>query len=134
MTKRCFQLQPICLRCRLDLRRQSRPAGQTGRRGADKPATRVFLLSRRFAPERLLEIVRTHWDIENGQPWALDVVFDEDGARNRKDNGPANLAVLRRMAMNIARAHPDPKSSLRRKLLRAEWDDKFLFELIRHMR
>jgi len=106
----------------------------TGRRGADKPATRVFLLSRRFAPDRLLQIVRAHWDIENGQHWTLDVVFDEDGARNRKDNGPANLAVLRRMAMNIARAHPDPKTSLRQKLLRAGWDDKFLFELIRHMR
>jgi hypothetical protein len=59
--------------------------------------------------------------------------MDEDLARNRKDHGPENLAVLRRMALNIARAHPDTKTSLRRKIKRAGWDDNFLFDLIRHM-
>ena len=66
--------------------------------------------------------------------WTLDVTLDEDSARNRKDNGPANLAVLRRLALNVARAHPDTKTSMRRKLLRAGWDQDFLFDLIRHMR
>jgi predicted transposase YbfD/YdcC len=104
------------------------------RRGTDEPVTRIFLLSKRFAAAKLLEIVRSHWSIENTLHWTLDVTLDEDLARNRKDNGPANLAVLRRLALNIARAHPDTKTSLRRKLLRAGWDDSFLFELIRHMR
>jgi predicted transposase YbfD/YdcC len=104
------------------------------RRGADKPVTRTFLLSKRFPAQRLLDIVRAHWSIENTLHWTLDVALDEDLARNRKDNGPANLAVLRRLALNIARAHPDTKTSLRRKLLRAGWDDNFLFDLIRHMR
>ena len=85
-------------------------------------------------PARLLDIVRTHWSVENGLHWALDVTLDEDLARNRKDNAPANLAVLRRLALNVARAHPDTKTSLRRKLLRAGWDNTFLFDLIRHMR
>jgi predicted transposase YbfD/YdcC len=104
------------------------------RRGTDAPVTRTFLLSKRFPAEKLLEIVRTHWSIENTLHWTLDVTLDEDLARNRKDNGPANLAVLRRLALNIARAHPDTKTSLRRKLLRAGWDENFLFDLIRHMR
>jgi hypothetical protein len=30
--------------------------------------------------------------------WQLDVSFREDVARNRKDNGPGNIAVLRRRA------------------------------------
>ncbi len=104
------------------------------RRGTDQPVRRAFLLSKRFTPERLLDIVRTHWTIENTLHWTLDVTLDEDLARNRKDNAPANLAVLRRLALNVARAHPDTKTSMRRKLLRAGWDQDFLFDLIRHMR
>jgi predicted transposase YbfD/YdcC len=104
------------------------------RRAPDAPVTRTFLLSKRYQPEELLHIVRTHWSIENQLHWPLDVTLDEDLARSRKDNGPANLAVLRRLALNIARAHPDTKTSLRRKLLRAGWDESFLFDLIRHMR
>ncbi len=103
-------------------------------RGTDKPVVRTFLLSKPYEPERLLDIVRSHWTIENTLHWTLDVVLDEDLSRNRKDNAPANLAVLRRLALNIARAHPDKKTSLRRKLLRAGWDQDFLFDLIRHMR
>ena len=95
---------------------------------------RYYLLSKAFTPARLLKIARAHWGIENQLHWPLDVILDEDGARSRKDHAPQNIAVLRRLALNVARAHPDTKSSLRRKLLRAGWDDNFLFELIRHMR
>jgi len=104
------------------------------RRDGEKPARRTFLLSKRFPPQRLLDIVRDHWGIENRLHWTLDVTLDEDLARNRKDYAPANLAILRRLALNVANAHPDTKTSLRRKLLRAGWDHDFLFDLIRHMR
>jgi predicted transposase YbfD/YdcC len=104
------------------------------RRGNAEPVTRFFLLSKPFPAERLIDIVRDHWGIENRLHWTLDVTLDEDLARNRKDNGPANLASLRRLALNIANAHPDTKTSMRRKLLRAGWDENFLFDLIRHMR
>src|ERR1700690_1158812 len=106
----------------------------TSKRGKDKPVERYFLLSRRYSSDALLRIVRTHWTIENSLHWPLDVVLDEDLARNRKDYGPQNLAVIRRMVLNIARAHPDKKTSLTLKLMRAAWDEDFLFELIRHMR
>ena len=76
------------------------------KRGSDKVAERYFLLSRDYTPPEVLRIVREHWTIENCLHWPLDVVLDEDMARNRKDNAPANLAVLRRLALNIARAHP----------------------------
>jgi predicted transposase YbfD/YdcC len=105
----------------------------TSFRGKDK-TIRFFLLSRLYTSDELLRIVRTHWTIENGLHWSLDVVLDEDLARNRKDYGPQNLAVLRRMALNVARAHPDTKTSMNLKLLRAGWDEDFLFDLIRHMR
>lgn len=99
----------------------------------DEIKTRYFLLSRVFAADRLLHIVRTHWTIENQLHWVLDVVFDEDAARNRKDNGPQNIALLRKIALNLLRCHPD-KASIRRKIKKAGWDDSFLFSVLAHMR
>ena len=104
------------------------------KRGGDKAVERYFLMSQNYSRSQVLRIVRTHWTIENGLHWPLDVILDEDLARNRKDNGPANLAVLRRLALNVARAHPDTSTSLRLKLKRAGWNDAFLFELLGHMR
>jgi predicted transposase YbfD/YdcC len=45
---------------------------------------RLFIASRRFAPFDFLDIVRKHWDIENGSHWQQDVVFHEDLSRNRQ--------------------------------------------------
>jgi predicted transposase YbfD/YdcC len=104
------------------------------KRGKDRIVERYFLLTRRYSRNEVLRIVREHWTIENGLHWPLDVVLDEDLARHRKDNAPANLAVLRRLALNIARAHPDTKISLRGKFKRAGWDESFLFDMLANMR
>lgn len=93
---------------------------------------RTFVLSKVMSPAELLATVRAHWLIENGLHWELDVVFQEDACRTRKDHAPANLAVLRKIALNLLRAHP-AKMSLSMKRLRAGWDDTFLVELITHM-
>jgi predicted transposase YbfD/YdcC len=106
----------------------------TSKRGRDKTVQRYFLLTQCYTPAQLLRIVREHWGIENVLHWTLDVVLDEDQARSRKDHAPANLAILRRLALNIARAHPDTKTSLRGKLKRAAWDDSFLVDMLLNMR
>jgi predicted transposase YbfD/YdcC len=106
----------------------------TSKRGRDKTVHRYFLLTQHYTPAELLRIVREHWGIENVLHWTLDVVLDEDQTRSRKDHAPENLAVLRRLALNIARAHPDTKTSLRGKLKRAAWDDKFLVDMLLNMR
>jgi predicted transposase YbfD/YdcC len=106
------------------------------RTGADaKPAhsVRYVALSKVLTPRKLAEVVRTHWSIENQLHWTLDVVFNEDDARTRKDNGPQNLAVIRRLAQNILRAHPLDKP-LVSKMRRANWSKEFFFELFAHMR
>ncbi len=100
---------------------------------ADKPAVRYYLLSKYMSAKRVLQTVRGHWGIENRLHWVLDVVFKEDGGRARKDNGPENLAVLRRFAINIIRAHP-ARISMRQKVKRAGWNDTFLLDLLSHMR
>jgi predicted transposase YbfD/YdcC len=100
---------------------------------ADPPAVRYYLLSKYMSAKRLLQVTRSHWTIENQLHWVLDVHFDEDGNRARKDNAPENLAILRRLALNVLRSHPDSKP-IRRKIKRAGWDDAFLLSMLSHMR
>jgi predicted transposase YbfD/YdcC len=100
---------------------------------AEKPFIRYYLLSKSIPAKKLLQIVRSHWAIENQLHWMLDVVFGEDGNRSRMDNAPENLAILRRLAINVMRSHPDPMS-MRQKIKRAGWDDSFLLGVLSHMR
>lgn len=102
-------------------------------KSAAKPVVRFYLLSKYFSANRLLQIVRSHWSIENQLHWVLDVVFGEDACRTRTNNGPENLAILRRAAINLIRAHP-ARISMRQKVKRAGWEDAFLLDLISHMR
>lgn len=102
-------------------------------RPAEKPVVRYFLLSQYMSANRLLRVVRSHWGIENRMHWLLDVLFDEDASRARKDHGPENLAILRRLALNLIRSHP-ARISMRQKVKRAAWDDTFLLDLLGHMR
>jgi len=99
----------------------------------DKPFVRYFVLSKYVSAKKLLEIVRSHWSVENQMHWILDVVFAEDANRARKDAAPENLAVLRRLALNFLRAHPEP-ISMRRKMNAAAWDDTFLINLLSQKR
>ena len=91
------------------------------------------VLSKRLSPQRLLEVARTHWSVENQLHWRLDVVFNEDDARARKNYSPENLGVLRRIALDILRAHPDNRS-VARKMKLAAWRKDFFFELFAHLR
>jgi hypothetical protein len=100
---------------------------------AQPPAVRHYLLSKYMSAKRLLQVTRSHWSIENQLHWILDVHFNEDANRARKDNAPENLAILRRLALNILQSHPDPKP-IRRKIKRAGWDDAFLLAMLSHMR
>jgi hypothetical protein len=61
--------------------------------------------------------------------WCLDVTMNEDRMRNRMDNGPQNLAILRHMALNLVRKESS-KGSLRKKLKRAAWSDAFLARVL----
>jgi hypothetical protein len=53
---------------------------------------------------------------------------------NQSSTAISAYAVLRRLALNVARAYPDVKTSLRGKIKRAGWDETFLFDMLRHMR
>jgi predicted transposase YbfD/YdcC len=91
--------------------------------------TAYYLLSAALTPERLNEVARSHWGVENRLHWRLDVVMNEDQDRTRLDNGPHNLAVLRHMALNVMQKDTT-KGSLPTKFMRAGWDEAYLARLL----
>jgi predicted transposase YbfD/YdcC len=74
--------------------------------------------------------VRGHWGIETTLHWGLDVTFAEDGSRVRKDRGPENLAMLRRLAVSVLQQDTTCKASVRSKRLIAGWNDEVLLKLL----
>jgi predicted transposase YbfD/YdcC len=87
--------------------------------------TAYYLLSPPLSPQRLNEVVRAHWGIENQLHWRLDVVMNEDQERTWRGNGPHNLSVLRHMALNVMQKDPTTRS-LRGKFKRAGGNDAYL--------
>lgn len=53
--------------------------------------------------QRLLELNRDHWEIENRVHYVRDVTYDEDRCRIRTNNGPRIMASIRNIAISIAR-------------------------------
>jgi predicted transposase YbfD/YdcC len=91
--------------------------------------TAYYLLSSPLSAERLGQVVRSHWSVENRLHWVLNVVMNESQVRSRLDNSPYNLAILRHMALNLM--HKDrSKVSLRGKFNLAAWRDDFLVKLL----
>jgi predicted transposase YbfD/YdcC len=90
---------------------------------------RFYISSLAADAARLGSAVRSHWGIENGLHWVMDMVFRDDECRIRKDNAPANFATVKHMASNLLRRAPG-KDSLRVKRKLAAWDDDYLAALI----
>jgi hypothetical protein len=61
------------------------------------------LSAEKAGPERLLELNRKHWTIENRLHWVRDVTFDEDRSRVRRGNGAHMMASLRNLAISVLR-------------------------------
>jgi len=90
---------------------------------------RYFVSSLTLNPERALSAVRQHWFVENQHHWVLDVTFGEDGSRIRRGDAAENMAVLRRLALNICKRYANGDSNPK-KLKKAGWDDSFREKMI----
>lgn len=74
--------------------------------------------------------IRTHWAIENGLHWVLDVSFGEDGCRIRKDHAPQNMSLLRQMALNLLGQDKSTKIGIKAKRKKAGWDNGYLVKIL----
>jgi predicted transposase YbfD/YdcC len=99
------------------------------REGITSVSRRYYLSSAPLSPEQFAAAARAHWGVENRLHWALDVVFHDDLMRLRTQNGPANMAVVKHMILNLIKQIPD-KASLKTRRKTLGWDDQYLADAI----
>jgi len=87
---------------------------------------RYYLTSHEPDARRLARLIRQHWSIENQCHWVLDVTFDEDQCRARKDHAAQNLAMLRKVCLSLLKQDTTIKDTLRGKRYRAALDETVL--------
>ncbi len=75
-------------------------------------------------------MVRSHWAIENTLHWTLDVTFREDESRIRKDNGPENMALMRRVALGLIKRNKPEKMSVKKARFNALMSPAFASQLV----
>ena len=80
--------------------------------------------------EKFATLIRNHWSIENAQHWTLDVAFNEDQSRVRKDHGDQNLAVMRRLALGLLRRDKQVKVGAKNKRLKAGRNTEYLLSVL----
>lgn len=131
-TRRCWMVEEAAIEW-LDRKDQwpglASIAAIEAERRIDKKSTketRYFISSLKGSAKQLAEAARKHWGIENSLHWVLDVTMHEDQSRIRKDHAPENLALLRRLALNLIKKTKRPKVSVRGSIKKAGWDNSFL--------
>jgi len=92
--------------------------------------TRYFLTSLPPDGVRFAHAVRQHWGVENSLHWVLDVSFNEDACRIRKDQGAQTFSVLRHLALNLLRREKTHKRGIKARRKRAGWDRDYLLQVL----
>ena len=79
--------------------------------------------------ERQIAAIRQHWSIENSLHWVLDVTFQEDTSRVREQHARRNLALLRKIAINLIH-QSTTTGSVRGRRKQAAWDNDFMAHVV----
>jgi predicted transposase YbfD/YdcC len=98
--------------------------------GKTEAEIRYFLTSCDDDPAVLAQAIRRHWSIENALHWVLDVSFREDDSRVRHRTAARNLALLRKIALNLVAADRSSQTSLRGRRKKAAWNDEYMLRII----
>lgn len=69
--------------------------------GKESSETVYYISSLGQDADFIANAVRSHWKVENSLHWRLDVIFGQDRSRYRDRNGARNLAVCRKLALNL---------------------------------
>jgi predicted transposase YbfD/YdcC len=98
--------------------------------GVETRQVRYYISSLPSNAQRILQVCRRHWAIENELHWILDVALNEDHSRVRKDQAPENFAVLRHIALNLLKQEKTAKGGIHAKQLQAAWDQDYLLQVL----
>lgn len=98
----------------------------------NKTTTEVMFYLSSLPPDaqKLGQVIRQHWSIENQLHWVLDVTFGEDASRIRQGNAPENIALLKRWSINLLNQETSFKRSTRQKARRASMDTTYLLKVL----
>lgn len=81
--------------------------------------------------DRLVRAIRAHWSVENRLHWCMDVAFADDQMRARTGHAAHNLAVLKRITLNLIRLDPTPrKGGIKARRLIAATSDSYRAQLL----
>ena len=97
--------------------------------GKVEEETRYYISSLPGDAKQIGHAVRSHWGVENGLHWVMDMVFRDDECRIRSAHAPANFATIKHMASNLLRRGKG-KHSMRASRHIAGWDEDFLYSLL----
>jgi len=96
---------------------------------AEEYNVRYFIGSKKAKARYYGRRMRGHWGVENNCHWQLDVTFREDQSQVRERTAQANLAVVRRLALNLAKQE-ETKMSVAKKRFAAALDTNYLEEIL----
>lgn len=91
--------------------------------------TRFYLSDLALEPKDFNQYIRNHWSIENSLHWQLDVTFREDLQRTKSGNTPENLAIIRKLSLQLLNRVTDKESIKSRRKL-AGWNDQYLIQIL----
>jgi len=98
--------------------------------GKTTTESRFYIASTGGEAGRFAWAVRSHWGIENGLHWCLDIAFREDESRVRDRQAANNLAVMRHIALGLLKKDATIKRGIKTKRLVAGWDEAYLAKLL----
>jgi predicted transposase YbfD/YdcC len=100
------------------------------RDGKQTTERRYYISSLAMGVKQFARAIRSHWGIENGCHWSLDMIYREDESRIREPNLRENFAWLNRFTLSLLKQHPDDKQSTVMKRRSCGWSEEFLLEVI----
>jgi predicted transposase YbfD/YdcC len=93
-------------------------------------AVRYYLSSLPGEARELARAVRSHWGIENGLHWVLDMGFREDESRVRMGHAQENLTLVRKLALALIQHDPTRTTGVAASRKQAGWDTAYLRYLL----
>lgn len=92
-----------------------------------------YISSREDNAEAFGRDIRDHWGIENKVHHVLDVSYNEDACRIRKDHGAENASILRRATQNMIKLEKTKKLSGNKKRTLASLNAEYRIKLLNAM-
>lgn len=93
--------------------------------------TRCYISSLGKPAEYFNKAIRAHWGIENSLHYVLDVAFSEDHSRIRTGNADQNMAIIRKITLNLLKKDTSIKLGIRNKRFKAGWDREYLLKILK---